>query len=107
MKMWDTCTSFDGDRYGATLFALKRNGEIKLNPGNEVKIEKTDSLFYICLTEEENAKIVAKTPNIQSTALLTNIKTGSLHYFSLIVFMTSLLHRSSKFEKSRVKRSHE
>jgi len=62
-------------KYGATLFALKRNGEIKLNPGNEVKIEKTDSLFYICLTEEENAKIVAKTPNIQSTALLTNIKT--------------------------------
>ena len=42
------------------MIAMERDGEIKINPGNEVSIEDTDKIFYICLTEEENAKIVSR-----------------------------------------------
>ena len=47
-------------RYGATLFAVEKGGEIRINPGNDVKIEPDDTLFYICLTQEEDAAIVEK-----------------------------------------------
>ena len=45
-------------RYGATLFAVERGGEIRINPGNEFSIDPDDTLFYICLTQEEDAMIV-------------------------------------------------
>ena len=41
------------------MFAMERDGEVQLNPGNEVTIGDEDKIFYICLTEEENAKIIS------------------------------------------------
>nr|XP_039272908.1 potassium channel subfamily T member 2-like isoform X1 [Styela clava] len=46
---------------GAVLFGLKRDNEILINPGLSMIIEKTDVLFYICLTQEEDAVIINNT----------------------------------------------
>jgi len=42
------------------LFAIERGGVIRINPGNEFSIDPDDTLFYICLTQEEDAQIVEK-----------------------------------------------
>nr|CAB3258119.1 potassium channel subfamily T member 2 [Phallusia mammillata] len=49
---------------GATLFAVERSGEIRINPGNEFIIDPEDILFYICLTGEEDAIIVDDVNNV-------------------------------------------
>ena len=40
------------------MFGIEREGAIIINPGNEMTIDGEDTLFYICLTGEENAQII-------------------------------------------------
>ncbi|CAK8690807.1 unnamed protein product [Clavelina lepadiformis] len=47
-------------KWGATMFAAERDDEIRLNPGNDFIIDPEDRLFYICLTQEEDALIVGR-----------------------------------------------
>nr|XP_026694653.1 potassium channel subfamily T member 2 isoform X1 [Ciona intestinalis] len=43
---------------GATLIGVERSGEILINPGPKFTLDEEDVLFYICLTQEEDAIIV-------------------------------------------------
>ena len=40
---------------GAILFAVEREGRMQLNPGKSFKIDGDDTLFYICLTHEDDS----------------------------------------------------
>uniref|UniRef100_H2ZJZ2 RCK N-terminal domain-containing protein n=1 Tax=Ciona savignyi TaxID=51511 RepID=H2ZJZ2_CIOSA len=52
---------------GATLIGVERSGDILINPGSKFILMNEDILFYICLTQEEDAIVVKgmheKTPS--------------------------------------------
>ena len=77
------------------MIAMERDGEIKINPGNEVSIEDNDKIFYICLTEEENAKIVSRRKPLQRSTvnahkLNGNIKTNEREEIASMYIITKL-----------------
>lgn len=50
---------------------MKRNGNVRINPGN-CAIESEDILYYVCLTQEEDAVIVNKRSSKTESNNLTN-----------------------------------
>ena len=50
---------------GAILFAIEREDRMLLNPGRNTKLEATDTLFYICLTHEDDSAFTDTTAGLE------------------------------------------